>query len=127
MGDNHSVMNYLHLIDRNFSKCTDEDGNTALTLACEFSSTETVELLIKKYNADIHEIGFQGQNCFLRAAMGGRLDTMKYLHSIDENLCKGNDKRDDTALTLASWLGSKETVQFLIEFFNAAVAYCAMF
>ena len=54
-----------------------------------------------EFKADIHELSFHGTNCFLGASEGGKHDTMKYLHSIDENLCKGKDKEGDTALTSA--------------------------
>merc|ERR1711972_1063132 len=108
-------------IDRNLCKRKDENGDTALTLASRYGSKETVELLIKEFNADIHELGFDGRNCFLMAAEGGKLDSMKYVHSIDKNLCKRIDKYGQTALTLAIYYGSKETVELLIEEYNADI------
>ena len=119
--DKHDTMRYLHSIDENLCKGKNEDGDTALTLASRFGSKETVELLIKEFNADIHELGFQGRNCFLSAASGDKHETMRFLHSIDGYLCKGKDKNGDTALTLASKFGSKETVELLIKEFNADI------
>ena len=58
---------YLHSVYENLCKGKDESGNTALNLASSFASKEIVELLIKEFNVDIHELGYKGRSCFLRA------------------------------------------------------------
>lgn len=62
----------------------------------------------QKFQADIREHGFTGQNCFLRVAEGDKHVTMMYLHFIDKNLCKRKDKYGNTALTVTSKFVSKE-------------------
>ena len=119
---NHVIMKYLHSINDNLCKVKDKYGDTALTSASKHRSKETVELLIKEFNADIHELGPYSRNCFQCAALGGKHDTMSFLHSIDENLCKVKDKYGDTALILASKHGSKETVELLIKEYNADIS-----
>ena len=89
--ERYGILRYLHSVDENLCKGKTEDGYTALTLASEFGSKEIVELLIEEFNADINELGSEGRNCFLCAASGGKLDTMNYLHSKDENLWKEKD------------------------------------
>ena len=44
-----------------------------------------------------------------------KFETAKYLHSLDETLIRAKDDNGDCALCSTSRLGSKETVQWLIE------------
>jgi len=111
---NIDIIKYLHCIDENLCRAKDEDSQTSLTLACRSASKETVELLLDVIKVDIYETGFRGRNCFLSAAEGGKFDTMQYLFSKNKNLCREKDEENDTALTLASRSGTKETVEFLI-------------
>ena len=119
--DKHETIKYFHSIYENFCKRKDKDGNTALTLAARFGLKKIVDFLIEDFNADIRKLGFDGRNCFLHAAVAGNHETMKYLHTIDENLFKEKDKNENTALTLASYFGTKETVKLLIKEFNADI------
>ena len=122
LGNNIETMRYLYSINKNLCNAkADWLGETTLTRASAYSEAETVKILFAEFNADIYELGFRGRNLFLRATEGDKIDTMRYLHKIDENLCKGKDKEGDTALTLASKFGSKETVEVLIKEFNADI------
>ena len=55
--------------------------DTALTLASEYGSKETVEYLITELKVDVRETGHQERNCFLNAALGGKIETLEYLYS----------------------------------------------
>jgi hypothetical protein len=66
--------------DRSLLKLKKYLGETALTYSCRVGSTEIVKLLRSEFNVDIHETGFYGRNCYLSAARGGKIDTMRYLH-----------------------------------------------
>ena len=74
----------------NWDKEDIEDFETAkltvLTIASCFGTKEIVELLIDHFKVDITETGFLYSNCFLTAVLGGKIETMKYLHSIDDKL-----------------------------------------
>ena len=118
LGNKIKTMRYLDSINKNQCNGKAEDdgnwpGETTLTWACEFSEVGTVKILFAEFNADICELGFRRRNLFLKAAKGGKIDTMRFLHKIDKNLCKGKDREGDTALNLASLFGSKETVEVL--------------
>ena len=39
----------------------------------------------KKFNAEIHELGYLGRYCFLCAARGNKHDTMRYIHTVFGN------------------------------------------
>ena len=58
-------------------------------------------MLIEEFKVDIHELDFLARNCFMYAAAGGKHDTMRYLHSLDQRMCRCRDKNGWTALTLA--------------------------
>ena len=68
-------------------------GNTfAITFACQFSSTDTVKLLVERFNADISKKGLYLRNCFLSACCSPdpeQRQTLAYLHSLDPELWKG--------------------------------------
>ena len=59
---------YVLPIRKRTFKGRDNNGDTALTLAGALGSKETVKLLINEFNADVHELGAYGRNCFLIAA-----------------------------------------------------------
>ena len=111
LGNKIDTIRFLHKIDKNLCKGKDEYGHNALTLASCYGSKETVEVLIKEFNADIHEVGYKGQNCFIQAARAGKIDTMRFLHKIDENLCKVKDNDGKTAFDHVT----KETCSLLTE------------
>ena len=54
----------------------------------------------------------------MHAAVCGKVDTMRYLHSLDDTLCQARDDNNDTALTL----GSKESVKYMITELKVDVA-----
>ena len=96
-GDEIDTMRHLHSIDKTLSQAKDDRKDTALCLSVEHGSKQTVEYLISELRVDIHETGFYKRNCFLRAAQGGKIETMKYLNAIDETLSQGRDIDNDTA------------------------------
>merc|ERR1712154_200860 len=92
----------------------DSQGN-ALGSAARFADKNTVQFLVETLEVDETETGFNGRNCFLLAASGARIETMKYLNSKFPDLKNGKDDNQHTALTLAAELADKNTVQFIIE------------
>ena len=95
----NSSDNYFDLLrtDKNLLKLTHSNGATLFTAACEFDSKHNVEVFIEEFKVDIKETGFWGRNCFLKAASGGKIDTMKYLHSVDDTLFLEKDDQGYTA------------------------------
>ena len=77
--------------------------------------------MITELKVDIRETGYNGRNCFLSAVRGSKIDTMKYLHSIDETLCQARDITKSTALNLACLYSSKETIECLINEFGVDI------
>jgi ankyrin repeat protein len=117
--EKHETMRYLHkYIDKSLCNARDEDGNTALTLACFFGLEETVKLLIEELKIDINANATNGRNCFLSAVSGGNIEVMGYLHSVDKNLCKGKDDNGNTALHCAVEHGWFEVTRILVEEYN---------
>ena len=104
-GDKIDTMRYLHTIDETLYQAKDDQKDTALCLSSKLGSKQTVEFLITELKVDIHETGFLGRNCFLQAATGGKIETMKYLNSIDATLTRARGTDDSTSLTLASQFG----------------------
>ena len=107
-------MRYLHSLDDTLFRARDENNDTALTLAGYYGSEEAVNYLITELKVDVRETGENGRNCFLSATEGGKIDMMRYLHSLDDTLCRARDENNDTALTLAGYYGSKESVEYLV-------------
>ena len=104
-GGKVDTMRYLHSLDNTLFRARDDDNATALTFASCYGSKGSVEYLITELKVDVQETGVNGRNCFMHAAVGGKVDTMRYLHSLDDTLCQARDDHNDTALTLASELG----------------------
>ena len=105
-------MKHLNSVDKTLRLARNCDHDTALTLASGTGSKEAVEYLITELEVDIHETGFHERNCFLRAAEGGKIETMRYLNSIDKTLSRTSGSDHSTSLTLASQYASKETVKY---------------
>ena len=93
----------------------DENKDTALTLAAQHSDKDTVQFLIEEIRMNPTETGFQGRNCFLEAAYGGKIETLKYLNLKYPELKNERDDLGRTALTLAAKFADKDTVQYLIQ------------
>ena len=89
--------------------------DTVLNFASRRSSKETVRFLIDEFKLDVRETGHKERNCFFAAIEGGKIDLLKYLHSVNETLVNATDDDGSTALIFASAVGSKESVQWLIE------------
>merc|ERR1712159_191079 len=120
-------MRYLHSVDESLCKGKDEDGYTALALAIEYCSKETVELLITEFNADIHKLSYNGRNCVHCAVIYEEdlceydeedeydiqkiQDILKLLHSIDDSLFRVKDLDGKTAFDL----GSRWMKKFMID------------
>jgi hypothetical protein len=108
-------------------------GETLLTIAAEKSSLQTVKYLVEdlklpyseipKYfeNGEMYKVGVlgdKGRNVFLKAAMSGNVENMRYFDSLDSGLKDGLDKNGWPALRVAiieAGVKSKNAVQFMIE------------
>ena len=90
-------------------------GFSTLTFAPEFVDKNTVKFLIEGLGMSVTKHRCDSRNCFLSAALGGKIETMKYLNSNFPELKYQRDNWNDTSLTSAAWVSNKETVQFLIE------------
>jgi len=91
----------------------DLNNETALTLASEFGSKETVELLIGELNADIHATNDSGYICFFSAFVGAKIETLRYLHSVDSSLCQQTDNNGNTVWNLVRSNTTKACIEFL--------------
>ena len=120
MYNKHETLRYLYTIDEKLIE-KNEFGISALTMTSIMGSPETAKLLINEFNANIHEIGHLGHNCFAAAAEGGNHDMMKYLYSVDDTLSKAKNANGDTVLSLVCCYGPKETVQLLIDEYDADI------
>merc|ERR1712178_33796 len=85
----------------------DDERETALTSAARLADKDTVQFLIEKVGINPTETGFQGRNCFLSAASGGKIETLKYLNLKYPELKNGQDRYGRRALDLASDEGVK--------------------
>ena len=120
-GGQLETLKFLHSVNKTLFQATDDNGDTALTLACTFGEKATVEWLISELRVNFHETGRFGRNCFLSAACGGKIEIMKYLHTVDEDLCQARDDDSNTALIIASRYGSKDSVEVLVNLFKADI------
>ena len=58
------IIKYLHSRNNLLIHCKDDDGHTAVTLACRYADLETVKLL-EELGADINQTGRLGRNGLL--------------------------------------------------------------
>merc|ERR1712110_1202135 len=114
-GGKLETLRYLNSINPSLKHGRDDEESTALTLASEHGNKTTVQFLIEEAGLNTSLVGYEGENAFLCAAAGGKLETLRYLNSINPSLKNSRSNQKHTALTLASEAGSKATVQFLIE------------
>ena len=110
-----NILKYLNSEFPELKNERDDRGYTALTLAAFFADKDTVKFLIEEIGMNPTETGFDGRNCFLNAAYGGKIETLEYLNSNFAALKNARDDQQSTALTLAAYAADKDTVQFLIE------------
>ena len=85
LGKNTETLKYLHSLDSSLRHCRDADGNTALTLAVQYSDIATVKCCVEDLNCDPSEAGEAGLTPFLCAAMEGKIEMMQYLHNNTKN------------------------------------------
>lgn len=90
--------------------------NTALIEAAHSGTVAVVRCLVE-HGADIHATGRYGYNAFLKAAMGGNLDVMKYLFEQDKSLMNSvNDFNYDVLrCALSNGNDTEKVVEWLIE------------
>jgi len=100
-GGKDETLLYLHKKYPDLCKQIDEDGDTALTLASQFGSKSTVELLLDQVKLDVNKTGLNGRNCFLAAAEGGKDETTLFLHEKYPELCKQTDDYGKNAFVIA--------------------------
>ena len=113
-------INLLDALGRRLPK--DEGYQTVLNVAIASGSQATVIFLMDEFKLDILETDFYGRNCVFMAVWFGKIETAKYLHSLDETLVRARDDDDDTVLCWASKVSSKKIVQWMIEKTNVAGA-----
>merc|ERR1712038_1589829 len=76
---------------------------------------EAIQYLIEELEMNVNETGLFGRNCFLQAAEGGKIETMRYLNLVNPELKNDRDDDENTALSLAASHADLETVEFLVE------------
>ena len=81
LGNNLDTLKYLHSVDSTLRHCRDNDGNTALTLAVQYSNLATVKCCVEDLNCDPSEQSGTGLTPFLYAAHEGKIEVMRYLHN----------------------------------------------
>jgi hypothetical protein len=104
------IIKYLHSKNDQLIHSVDENGRTAITIACGKADLETVKLLeelgadvnytLKPGPLEIHTefessmgiFTYKGKNGFLCAAEGGKKDIIKYLHSKNDKFIHSKDK-----------------------------------
>merc|ERR1712178_422491 len=70
---------------------------------------------IMSFKPKLHVTGIKGRNCIQSAVLGGKTDTLEYLHSLDNSLRYHKDNDGNTAMTLAVLHSNLETVKCLVE------------
>merc|ERR1712110_78600 len=114
-GGKDDTVRYLLSVDPSLKNTRDYEESTVLTLASEYANKSTVQFLINDFGIDPSALGFVGRNSFLSAAVGSKIETLRYLNDKYPSLKNARDDESDTALTLASEIANIATVQFLIE------------
>ena len=82
LGKKPDTIKYLHSLDSTLRFCIDADGNTALTLAVQYSDLATIKCLIEDLKCDPNEPGENGMTPFLCAAKDGKIEIMQYFSSL---------------------------------------------
>ena len=84
-----------------------ERSNTVLILAACCADLKTVKFLIVDLELDPYETDRMKKNIYHSAAMGGKIEILKYLNSEFPELKNGSDSYGNTALTLGERHKSK--------------------
>ena len=61
----NDTLRYLYAKHPTLANGRDKDGDTALIIASQYGEVSTVKLIIEEFQADVHELGYKGRNCFL--------------------------------------------------------------
>ncbi|XP_059151255.1 alpha-latrotoxin-Lt1a-like isoform X2 [Physella acuta] len=102
-----------YLLTQDFNiKQTDNNGNSALILACEAGHLSTVELLLQ-HKASMTEVDNEEYNALLIAACGGHTEIVTFLIEKGADINWVN-KFQRNALMEASFKGHTQTVKFLL-------------
>ena len=109
------LLKYLNTKFPNLKYERDSEQNNALGFACEFADKKTVQFLIERLQINYNETGFRKRNCFLSAAAGHKIETLKYLDSNYPELKNERDAKDSTALGLAASWARPRTIEFLLK------------
>jgi hypothetical protein len=100
---------------------TDSEGMTALLWVCDEEDITAVKYLLE-HGASLTESSNDGTTALLRAASGGRLQLVRYLHSLE---CSASitetDGSGNTALLRAAMYHNPKVVQWLLEYGNAQI------
>ena len=121
VGGKNETLKYLHNKFPEMSGAKADNDDTALTIACQFAGVETVKMMIEDFKLDVHQIGYQGRNCFLSAAEAGKNETLTYLHNNFPELVKTEDDFGETALTFICKWAPVSTVKLCIDQFKINV------
>merc|ERR1711970_958054 len=97
LGGKLETMKYLNSEYPNLKNGRDKYDNTVLTLAAGYAQ-KSFRFLVEEIGMDATEIGPNGRNCFLEAAINGKMKTLRFLNSGYPNLKKGRDNSGKIAL-----------------------------
>lgn len=95
--------------------CQDEDGRTALSLACEMGHLDAVKLLVQ-FNADPDISDAWGNNALMYAAFSGQSQVLEFLVRAFKRLGLRLDKTNNaghSAIEVANFFGHSHCVQIL--------------
>ena len=112
------IIKLLHSKNNQCIHAEDCNGDTAVTLACKYSELKTVKLL-HDLGGDIKKPGQKGQNGLLVAATEGKINIIKFLHSVNSNLIHEKDQKGNNAVALASQYFQHETERYLKELIDS--------
>ena len=109
------IIKYYHSKNDQLIHFTDRNGDNAFLLACKNhrNDIETVQLLVE-LGVDINQTDKWGRNGLFCAAIGNKVDHIKFLHSKNDQLIHAKDVYGDTAFTFAC-TSDLETVELLVK------------
>merc|ERR1711881_219383 len=113
IGGKTDTLKYLISIDSNLKNHKDNYNASALNFAAEYADKATVKFLVETLRMDTKNVARKGRTPFLYAVLKGKIETVKYLDSIDSDLKNARDTYGGSALTVAAEYANKATVKFL--------------
>eukprot|EP00919_Chromeraceae_sp_WS-2016_P020884 GHVR01049562.1.p1 GENE.GHVR01049562.1~~GHVR01049562.1.p1 ORF type:complete len:536 (-),score=115.29 GHVR01049562.1:347-1954(-) len=108
------MASFLYDVASPYIEDVDDNGNTALHLACVGGHVDVIEYLIEK-GANIHAVGFVKRRCLHKASFTGHLEVVQLL--LEKGAHKDLEEPDEdgnTALQLACGGGRLEVVEELL-------------